>query len=536
LWEAISDRVPDRPALIQGSRRYSWRQFDDRAARLAGALAAAGVGQGAKVGQLLYNSPEFVESYYAALKLRAVPFNINYRYTADEVAYLLDNADADALVYHSSLSDVVARASTRSPTLKLLIEVDDGGKSIAGSQPYESAIAGAGPAPRIERSPDDVTMIYTGGTTGMPKGVVTRVGPPLTYLLETVAPLVGRAPVAIDAVPGLVVELEHSGDIMVSLPACPLVHQTAMALGMAPALAMGGTIVLLEGPKLDVAELWDLVSAERVNAITIVGDAFARPMLAELDANPDRDITCVRSIASSGAMFSNEVKTRLLAHLPQAMIVDMIGASEGTMGMSISTAGALAETGRFQPNPGVIVITEDGRRIQPGTDEVGLVALPGGGDSYYKDEARSAATFKEIDGRRYTIPGDYVHYEADGSLTLLGRGSGCINTAGEKVFPEEVEEVIKAVPGIEDCLVFGIPDERLGQRVVAVVSHATGAAPADEEILSAARQRLASYKLPRTLVVVDQVPRTQVGKADYSAARAQFDVASDGLQSDRGAS
>jgi fatty-acyl-CoA synthase len=233
----------------------------------------------------------------------------------------------------------------------------------------------------------------------------------------------------------------------------------------------------------------------------------------------------VRVIASSGAMFSNEVKSGLLEHVGRAMIIDLIAASEGSMGMSIATVDAPAETGRFQPLPGVIVVSEDGRPIEPGSGEAGLVALPGGADAYYKDDAKSASTFQVIEGRRYTIPGDFAIPEADGSLTLLGRGSSSINTAGEKVYPEEVEEVLKALPSVEDALVFGVPDERFGQRVAAVLSRAAGTDEPVDTILAAARERLASYKVPRSVVIVAEVPRTQVGKPDYPTAKALFEAA-----------
>jgi fatty-acyl-CoA synthase len=523
LWEAIADAVPGRLAMVQGATRRTWSQFDDRSARLAGVLQAHGLGAGAKVGQLLYNGPEFLETYFAALKLRAVPFNINYRYTADELAYLLANADADALVYHSSLSDVVAKAVAATHPLRVLLEVEDGGIPLPGSVAYEEAIARAEPARRITRDADDITMIYTGGTTGMPKAAITKVGPPLAYLLETVPVLGGYAPVAIDEVPAFTRMIEGTENVLVSLPVSPLMHNTGLGIGVAPALATGGTVVLLKGRRFDVDELWDTVAAERVNAITIVGDAFARPMLTALNENSSRDLTCVRFILSSGAMFSSEVKTGLLEHLPRAIIMDVIGASEGAMGMSIATVDAPVQTGRFQPGPGVIVVTEDGRRLEPGAAEPGLVALPGGAEGYYKDEAKTAATFRVIGGRRYTIPGDYATIDADGTLTLLGRGSSCINTAGEKVYPEEVEEILKALPWVEDALVFGIDDERLGQKVAAVLSRAPGNAdePVDT-ILGAAREKLALFKIPREVVVVDKVPRTHVGKPDYPAAKQQF--------------
>jgi fatty-acyl-CoA synthase len=521
LWEAISDAVPDRLAVVQGARRYTWREFDDRSARLAGTLRTYGLDTGAKVGQLLYNSVEFLESYYAALKIRAVPFNVNYRYTGEEVAYLLANADADALFFHSSLGGVVADALAKSGSLKLLIEVPDSSDHLEQSLRYSDALTAAAPAERIARDGNDITMIYTGGTTGMPKGVISKVGPTLANLLESVPPLVGRSSLDIDEVPSFTAGLEEP---LISLPAPPLMHNTGLGIGVAPALATGGTVVLLEGRRFDAAALWDTVASERVNAITVVGDPFARPMLTALDEDSSRDLTCVQFISSSGAMFSAEVKSGLLAHLPRAVIIDLIAASEGTMGMSISTADTPAPTGRFRPSRGVLVVTEDGDPIEPGSGQAGLVALPGGAEGYYKDEAKTAATFRVLNGLRYTIPGDYATIESDGTLVLLGRGSNCINTAGEKVYPEEVEESLKALPWVQDALVFGIDDERFGQKVAAVLSRAPDTDEPIEGILAAAGQKLASYKLPRKTVVVDVVPRTQVGKADYASARRLLEI------------
>jgi 3-oxocholest-4-en-26-oate---CoA ligase len=377
-------------------------------------------------------------------------------------------------------------------------------------------VASASPAPRVRRSPDDTTMAYTGGTTGMPKGVVSRVGPAIEGLLLAVPPMLGRKGVTIDEAPALAAGLD---EWMVSLPAPPLIHSTGLGIGVLPALATGGTVVLLEERSFDPVAVWDTVAAERVSAITVVGDPFARPMLAELDAGPARDVACVRSISSSGAMFSAEVKAGLLGRLPHAVIIDLIASTEGTMGMSISTAAAPVDTARFRPGRGVIVVTDDGRRVEPGSGEIGLVAVPGGAERYHKDEARSAVTFRMIDGERYTVPGDYATVDADGSLVLLGRGSSCINTAGEKVYPEEVEEALKRHPAVQDALVFGVPDDAYGQRVAAVWSRTPGTGDGYGTVLEETRRHLAGYKLPHTAVEVDRVPRTQVGKPDYATAR-----------------
>jgi fatty-acyl-CoA synthase len=284
--------------------------------------------------------------------------------------------------------------------------------------------------------------------------------------------------------------------------------------------------VLLANRGLDVDELWSTVERERAHAITVVGDAFARPMLRGLSEGPARDLSSVLLIVSSGAMFSAEVRAGLLDHMPNAMVVDYIAATEGLMGFSISTKDTLAPTGRFMPAPGVAVLDEAGQPVEPGSSDTGMVAIAGGiPEGYYKDEEKTARTFRDIDGVRYSIPGDWAVVEADGMITLLGRGSQCINTGGEKVYPEEVEEVIKVHPAVDDCLVFGVADERFGQRVVGVASLSPGADASSIDILDDARERLSTYKLPRQLVLVDTVPRAPNGKADYAAAKELFTAA-----------
>ena len=535
LFEALAAEVGDAAALVQGAQRWSWRELDDRAARLASALGAAGVGPGDKVGQFLHNCPWYVGAWYGTLKARAVPVNVNYRYVEDELAYLLDNADARALVFHASLTERVAAVVGRLPGLVLLVEVDDSGVvpgtrlgTVPGAISADELVATHLPADPIERDPADITMTYTGGTTGLPKGVMGPVGPGLEGLLTSVPPMLGLEPLgSLDDIPPLARRLHDEGSHFVSLPACPLMHATGLGIGALPTLAFGGTVVLLESRGLDVAELWSTVERERVNGITVVGDAFARPMLAGLHAEPGRhDLSSVRLILSAGAMFSAEVKDGLLRHLPGAVIVDYMAATEGMMGISMATAGRPAATGSFRPAPGVVVLDEDDQVIEPGSGRSGMVAVPNTTIAgYYKDDEKTARTFRVVGGVRYSLPGDWATLEADGTIRLLGRGSQCINTGGEKVYPEEVEEAIKRHPGIADCLVFGLPDERFGQRVVAVASldgsvdHVDPAA-----VIDGARTALSSYKLPRRLVLVDEVPRAPNGKADYPSARDLFDA------------
>jgi fatty-acyl-CoA synthase len=524
IWESVADAIPDRPAVVQGNRRVTWRDYDDRAARLAGALAAAGLGPDSKVALYLYNSPEYAEANYAAMKLRGIPVNVNYRYLDDELAYLLDNSDAEAVVFHSSLGERVEVARKRSDRVRLWIEVDDGGAHLDGAERYDDLIAAATPAPRLTRSADDHYILYTGGTTGMPKGVVYRQGPLVQSFLMQMPMMAGEGPVmeAADAAP-LATRLAAEGRGFVALPACPLMHGTGAWAGLYGPTLLGGTTVLTTGRSLDPAELFGAIERERVAIVVIVGESFARPMIRHLDEQ-SYDLASLRLMISSGAMFSAEAKAALCEHVPTLMIVDTIGSSEGIMGQSMTAKGASSETARFNLNPTTKVFTEDGREVAPGSGEAGLVAVGGANVplGYYKDEVKSAATFKEIGGVRYSIPGDWATVAEDGSIVLLGRGGSCINTGGEKVYPEEVEEAIKTHPAVEDCLVFGIDDERFGQAVAAVASLAPGVRVTSDEIVAHGRTRLAAYKAPKRLVVVERVPRTPSGKADYPAAKSLF--------------
>jgi acyl-CoA synthetase (AMP-forming)/AMP-acid ligase II len=531
IWESIADAVPDQAAVVQGDRRVSWRDYEQRAARLAQAFLDAGMGPDSKVGMYLYNSPEYCETNFAALKIRGVPINGNYRYLDNELHYLLDNADVEALVFHTSLGDRVARVRDRLPRLRLLIEVDDGPAAdgsahVDGAAGYEELQATLAPAGRIEPHGDEVYIFYTGGTTGMPKGVVYPEGEFAEFFLMSYPPMIGLAPVTDPAEPARQARsLYDSGSALVAMSGPPLMHGTGCWLGMMTPHLFGGTAVLLQGRGLDPVEVWETVARERVQHLIVVGDAFAKPLLRALDEAPDRwDLSSLQLMISSGAMFSADVKRGLIGHMPALAIADLLGATEGGMGTSITTKDTPpSETAKFTLNATSKVFTDDGREVQPGSGEIGVVANGGLVPiAYYKDPEKSARTFREIGGVRYSIPGDMATIASDGTLVLYGRGTNCINTGGEKVFPEEVEEALKEHPAVEDALVFGLPDERFGQRVVGVVSLSPGLGAATDEILSDARSRLSSYKLPRELRVVEQVPRTPSGKPNYPAARELF--------------
>lgn len=530
IWEAVADEIGDHDAIVQGARRLSWRDYEQRAARLAHALVAAGLGPGSKVGIYLYNSPEYAEVNFAALKLRGVPINVNFRYLADELHYVLDNADVEALVFHRSLGEHVGRVRDRLPKLRLLVEVGDsppadGPQRVASASDYESLIAGFSPAERIAPQGDELYMFYTGGTTGMPKGVMYPLHEFTEFFANGYQTLLGLDPLDSTGLPDYARQLVEAGTPHVALSTPPLMHATGCWLGMMTPQLLGATAVLLEQRHFDAIEVWDVIQREGVQQTIIVGDAFARPMLRALDDEPDRwDASSLRLLISSGALLSLESKRGLLAHLPGLAIVDLLGSTEGGMGRSIMTNDtSAAETARFAPMTKTKVFTEDGREVQPGSEEIGMVATGGFVPiGYYKDPETSARTFREIAGDRWAFPGDMATVAADGSLVFYGRGSNCINTGGEKVFPEEVESALKLHPAVEDALVFGVPDDRFGSRVVGLASLRPGASATADEVVAATRQRLSSYKLPRQLSMVDRVPRSPNGKADYPAARALF--------------
>jgi 3-oxocholest-4-en-26-oate---CoA ligase len=525
LWESVSDALPDRVVLVQGTRRVTWRDFDDRAARLAAALSAAGLGPGSKVASYLYNSNEYSEGVYATFKLRAIPANVNYRYLEDELAYLIDNSDAEALLFHGELGDRVAKVRTRAPRVKVWIQVDDGSPHQDFAVAYEDFIAAHDPMPRIERSDDDLYFLYTGGTTGMPKGVMWRNEDLVQVLAESAYPLVGHAPPARPEDAGAVAKaVVDTGTNRMHLPASPLMHGTG-GFSSFQALLVGSGLVTLEGRHFDAHELWQTVQRERVTQLAIVGDAFAKPMVRALEEAEARgepyDLSSLQLIISSGVMWSTETKQALMAR-GNFLCFDSLGSSEGVgFAGSVSAPGSGPTTAKFSIGARTKVFTDDGREVEPGSDDVGMLAVGGHIPvGYYKDESKSEATFRVINGERWSVPGDFARVDADGTIALLGRGSVVINSGGEKVFPEEVEEAVKLHPEVADCLVVGIPDERFGEAVTAVVACRRDSAVSASD-LTAALDALAKYKRPRQFVFVPEILRGPNGKADYKWAKAQ---------------
>ncbi len=525
-WEAIADARPDHPALVHGSRRVTWGEFDDRASRLASAFRSLGLGVDSKVALYLSNRNEYLEATAAAFKLRGAHVNVNYRYLEDELAYLIDNSDAEVLLFHGALAEHVARVRDRLPRLRGVVQVDDGTELLDGALAYEELIAAHDPMERVDRTGDELYILYTGGTTGMPKGVMWRNEDLYRALISAIVSLVREAaPDTPDGHATLAARVADSGLTPTHLPASPLMHGTGF-MSSVQALLLGGTIVTLESRHFDPDELWRTVGREKVTQMAIVGDAFAKPMVGALEDAERRgepyDLSSLKLVISSGVMWSAPVKQALMQR-GSFVCLDSLGSSEGVgFAGSISAPGHDVNTAKFTIGEHTKVLTEDGREVQPGSDEIGLLSLTGPLPlGYYKDPEKSAATFRTIGGVRYSIPGDWARVGADGTIELLGRGSVSINTGGEKVFPEEVEEALKLHPDVADALVVGVPDDRFGEVVAALVAPRSGATLDGGDVKELVRAHLAGFKQPRHVLVVDRLVRGPNGKADYAWGRAR---------------
>ncbi len=524
LWETIADAVPDATALVQGGVRRSWRGYENRSARIASAFRASGLGVESKIAIYAYNSIDYVESQFGALKIRGIPISVNYRYTERELIYLLENSDAEALVFDAQFGPRVAAIRKQLPNIRCFVEIDDGsGEHLEGVSTLADWIAANAPLPRQDYAEDDVVMLYTGGTTGMPKGVMYR-HEDFTKAMMGGYDMRGmpQPKNGIELV-AAVRALYETQAAPIGVPASPIMHTTGMGGGVFLVHSLGGCSVLFRNEHFDADALWTLVEREHITDIALVGDAFAKPMLAVLSAAKELgrpyDVSSLKRIFSSGAMLSREVKQGLLG-FADITISDTMSSTEGSMAAAIaSRSGPPGETARFVAGATTKVFDANDREIERGSSQIGMIAtsglMPMG---YYKDPAKTAATFREIDGKRYSFPGDFGQIAADGTLILLGRGSVCINTGGEKVFPEEVEEALKAHPDVLDCLVVGVPDERFGSRVTAVLSPQAGHSLDRESLKNFARTRIAGYKIPREYVVVGVIQRAPNGKADYAWA------------------
>ncbi len=525
VWEAIAAVQPDHPAHIRGDRVLTWAEFDARSDALAAHFIAKGMDHQAKVASFLYNGPEYIESYFAAFKGGFAPVNTNYRYGPEELFYLFDNADAQAVVFHSSFTDVLEKIRGRLGGVTAWVAVAEPGYPVpAWADDYDVVVAKV-PTQRPVKAPwgrsgDDLLLLYTGGTTGMPKGVMWAQDDLFNVIGAGGNTLLGIPPAT--SIEDLVARIRSPEHLRpTTLIACPLMHGTGQFSNLI-AFNQGGAAATLPSRKFNAMELWDETDRLGASNIVIVGLAFSTPMLEALEANPGRwDLSTVRAMSSSGSMWSQENKQGLLSYAKNAMIFDSFGSSEAVgLGVSASAPGAAAKTAAFTPGPNCVIFTEDGRRVEPGSGERGMVAvsglLPRG---YYKDEEKTAKTFKTIEGIRWSVPGDWAEVNADGTLKLLGRGSVCINTGGEKVFPEEVEEALKTHVSVRDAVVIGLPDARFGERICAVVETDGSAQPTLAELSAHVRTTLAGYKAPRDVVLVESIGRAPNGKVDYKAVK-----------------
>jgi len=522
VWEAVAETVPGQPAQAHGEETHDWSAFDRRADGVGAALLAAGLAHQDTVAIALWNGPEYLQAVFGALKAGLVPVNTNYRYGADELRYLWDDADAAAVVFHGALTDTVAAVRPDLPRVRVWLHVEDGTAPCPPwAVPFDEAAGSATgrTTPPRGRSGDDLILIYTGGTTGRPKGVMWR-----QHDLYRASDVAHDPPEAdLDHVRARVLGAERRP---VGLPASPLMHGTGLVFA-GTLLSRGGTVVTTPSRRFDAAELLDVLTAWRVSALCIVGDAFCRPLVDALNAAPGRwDLSHLAAVSSSGMVWSADLKKELLVHAPGAVLVDMLNSSEASgMGRSIVSARRPDGGNRFRLGENAFVVDEHGEPVVPGSGQVGRVAVRGHLPlGYHKDPEKTAATFPVVNGVRCSIPGDHAVVEADGTVTLLGRGSTSINTGGEKVFPEEVEEALRSHPDVHDAVVVGVPNPRFGQAVAALVAVRPGCHVDADTLAAHVRGRLAAYKAPRHVLLAGSVGRGPNGKADYVAVRRQIDA------------
>ena len=535
--DTIAAAIPDREALVVGDKRFTHGQLSERCRRLANYLLSCGLTvekerselEGHESGQAhlalyLYNGNEYIEGMLGAFKARVAPLNVNYRYVEEELLYLFDNSQSRAVIYHAEFAPQMAAIRDRLPKLEVLIQVADasGNALLPGAVDYEEALTqSAAEEPPVEPSPDDLYILYTGGTTGMPKGVLWRQDDIF------VGAMGGRRQdgTLIESTEALA-EQASSGEGQRSLCGPPLMHGAAQ-WGFMNGMTTGTTAVFAsEVHKFDAQNYLEAAEREGVIGMTVVGDAFARPIIDELGKR-DYDLSALKLIANGGAPLSYSSKEALLNLMPTILVIDGMGSSEGgTQGMSISTKGNI-NVGKFNPLADSVIVSEDlSHRIEPGDDTLGWLAMRGRMPlGYFGDAEKTARTFPVIDGVRYSVPGDRARHREDGGVDLLGRDSMCINSGGEKIFAEEVEEALKCHPDVFDTLVAPRPSERWGQEVVAVVALREGAVAETAGLLAEVERHIARYKMPKVFVFVDAIQRSPSGKADYRWAKAQAEAA-----------
>ena len=527
IWESNSSLVPNEPALFNNNKTIDWRSFDELSSKLASYLIKMGLGEDSKVGIYMQNCNEYMIAQFAAFKIGAVPINVNYRYKKDELIYLFDNSDAEAIIFQSNFHQQILLIQNDLPKVKAFVETSQNDFSKESTfDSLENIMQTFSPLDHQDRSEDEIYMIYTGGTTGMPKGVMYKQGGFVTSMLKTLKTMGFSVPKEIDGLPDEIMKLKEINALPKSLVACPLMHGTGMWLGAFLPLLTGGSVITVPNSSFDPDEIWKVVEQQKVTSLVIVGDAFAKPLLESLKDSKNRnemyDISSLLLIISSGVMWSHEVKQELLEY-QDMILIDAMGSSEGGMGSSITSRNMQSSTAQFKLNPGVIILDEDNNLVTPGSKTIGKIGTSGlVPEGYYKDPIKSAETFREFEGVRYSFPGDFAQYNPDGTIKLLGRGSNCINTAGEKVYPEEVEEAIKKHPNVVDCLVIGITDKKFGERVAAVASLTKDSFLEEAELIDFVKKIISSYKVPKTIIFRNKIERAPNGKANYDWAKAEI--------------
>ena len=529
IHEAIADAIPDRDCIVFRDRHFSWREIQERTRRLGNLLRSHGLGchterdalEGWESGQdhvAIYalNGNEYLESMVGCYKARCAPFNVNYRYVEEELLYLFDNSDAKAVIFHARFAPILEKIATQLTQVRLWLQIadDSGNALLPGALDYEEALASASPsAPPDDLSPDDLYILYTGGTTGMPKGVLWR-QEDIFYgaLVSNWQP---------QSLAEIQQRVKNTQRPIRALPAPPFMHGAAHWVAFNMWHIGGAVIVNRVVDRLDPDDIWSTVEREKVGILLIVGDAFGRPLIDQLDKK-SYDLSSLFQLSSGGAILTAGLKSEILERLPKLRIMDALGSSEtGSQASHASTADAKASSGSFELVPGSLVLNDAlTAKLEPGSDETGWLArearVPLG---YYKDADKTASTFPTLDGIRYSVPGDRARIAADGSLILLGRDSVTINSGGEKIFAEEVEQALKHHSSVYDAVVVGTPSERWGSQVTAIVQLREGEQPDEDAMKTVAREHIASYKLPKVFVYVDRIVRAPSGKADYRWAK-----------------
>ncbi len=532
VFETVAATIPEREAIVWGDRRLTYAELRDRSRRLAMFLHRRGLGASAgreglaghesaqdHLGLYLHNCHEYVEGMIGSYLARVAPFNVNYRYVEEELQYLLNDSGARALIYHATFAPVLARVLASLPELEVLLQVADesGNDLLPGAVDYEAALASSSPElPPVELTPDDLYILYTGGTTGMPKGVLWRQHDIFR------AAMGGRTYGTwelVESYEHLAARILPTADIRVmSIP--PLMHGAAQ-WACFYYMTMGATMVFPTNTRsVDPVDVWDTVARERVIGISVVGDAMARPVVEELERG-GHDASTLMAFGSGGATLSVGIKERLLAVLPNVMISDVAGASETGVQMGVASTPGSVSTGTFVAGPGTVVVSSDMTRVlEPGDEDPGWLAQRGSVPlGYLGDADKTARTFPVIDGQHYSVPGDRARILANGEIELLGRDSVTINSGGEKIFAEEVEQALIGHPAVADVVVAPRPSERWGQEVVALVQVVDGQTVTTEELLAEAGKHIARFKLPKAIAFLPHIVRSPAGKADYRWAR-----------------